>query len=124
MTVKHRHLVVAAVLTVATALALAGLAWWFFHDRADTDLWAWRAVRAIAAVVLSKAGFKGALAIVIALVAGVAWMRSRRRSAGAAAAEAANREAVEPADAPPALAADEAAAADEAPDRFSTAERR
>ncbi len=121
---KHRHLVVAAVLTVATALALAGLTWWFFHDRADTDLWAWRAVRAIAAVVLSKAGFKGALAIVIALVAGVAWMRSRRRSAGAPAAEAANREAAEPADAPPALAADEVAAADEAPDRFSTAERR
>jgi hypothetical protein len=123
MTVKHRHLVVAAVLTVAGALALGILAWWFFHDRADTDFWAWRAVRVIAAVVLSKAGFKASLALVIAVVAGVVWARSRRRTADAAA---------DGTGAPPAIPADKAAdeaaaaeaAADEAPDRFNAAVRR
>ncbi len=112
---KHRHLVVAAVLTVATALALGVTAWWFFDDNADTRFWAWHAIRAIAAVVLSKAGFKAALAMVIAVVAGVAWARGRRRTAEAAKNLAA---------APPAVPADEAAATDEAPDRFSAAERR
>ncbi len=84
MTVRNRHLAVAAVLVFAGAAALAVSAWWLLGDGDRSTFWAVAAVRGIVALAVGKAGLKVALAVVLAAVALVAWLRGRAPRTAAA----------------------------------------
>ncbi|GAA0794826.1 hypothetical protein [Spirilliplanes yamanashiensis] len=78
MTVRQRHLVIAATLTVLAGAGLATIAYLMLEDAAGQQVWIVGIVRGIVAIVLSKTGFKIGLALVIGAIGGAAWIRKRR----------------------------------------------
>jgi hypothetical protein len=79
VTVKQRHLIVALAVAAVVAISLTGVAWWALQDGNDANDWLVRAIRSITFVILSKSGMKSLLVAVVAVGAGVLWLRSRRR---------------------------------------------
>ncbi|MEU7909136.1 hypothetical protein [Actinoplanes sp. NPDC049118] len=85
--VRHRHLILAAVVAGAAGLALFALGWWIvdWQFRADWGRWSepsWWAgglVRSLGYLAFSKVGFKVALAGIVGAAACLAWLRARRR---------------------------------------------
>jgi hypothetical protein len=83
MNVRKSTLVAAAVLAAAAGIALVVLGWWvqdwqYIGDWTDPAGWWGALVRGAGILLFSKAGFKAALAVVLAVVGMVAWMRARR----------------------------------------------
>jgi hypothetical protein len=85
--VRQRHLILAAVAAGAAGLALVALGWWIVDWQARSDWarlsdpswWAGDAVRLLGHLVISGVGFKVALAAVVGLGAGFAWLRVKHR---------------------------------------------
>jgi len=83
-----KHLVAAAVLTVVGGLGLIVAGWWVvgfeyqgeWSRLTDTSWWTGGVLRALGFLAFGKAGFKIALACVVAAVAVVAKLRLRRRT--------------------------------------------
>ncbi|GAA3383793.1 hypothetical protein [Cryptosporangium minutisporangium] len=85
-TSRPKHLVLAAALTGVGGLALVVLGWWIvgWEYRGDwgrlTDFswWVGGVLRGLGFLAYGKAGLKIALGCVAAVVAALAWLRSRR----------------------------------------------
>ena len=88
---RRKHLIIAALLAGAAGLALVVLGWWLVDwqyqgDRerlTDPSWWGSSALRMLGLLAFGKAGFKVALVAVVAAVAGVGWLRARRRRGAA-----------------------------------------
>ena len=83
MHVRKSVLVAAAVLAGATGLAFIALGWWvqdwhYISDWTDPTGWWGALVRAAGVLLFSTLGLKLALAVVLAVMGVVAWMRTRR----------------------------------------------